>query len=70
LKIEKWLLVIETHFVPLYVLTKPLYFLFYFWNGSASTWSGPGCGRLDNTFDLLRHSVEIGLLALAMTPLS
>src|SRR5436190_4573760 len=26
-------------------------------------------GTLDNTFDLLRHSVEIGLLALAMTPI-
>src|SRR5260221_7037743 len=25
-------------------------------------------GTLDNTFDLLRHSVEIGLLALAITP--
>src|SRR5437660_2526625 len=26
-------------------------------------------GTLDNTFDILRHSVEIGLLALAMTPI-
>jgi ribose/xylose/arabinose/galactoside ABC-type transport system permease subunit len=26
-------------------------------------------GTLDNNFDLLRHSVEIGLLALAMTPI-
>src|SRR5207253_5919637 len=25
-------------------------------------------GTLDNTFDILRHSVEIGLLALVMTP--
>jgi len=30
---------------------------------------GPRFGTLDNTFDLLRHSVEIGLLALAMTPI-
>lgn len=30
---------------------------------------GPRFGSLDNTFDLLRHSVEIGLLALAMTPI-
>src|SRR5581483_11866911 len=30
--------------------------------------AGPGFGTLDNTFDLLRHSVEIGLLSLAMTP--
>ncbi|NOS71948.1 MAG: ABC transporter permease [Verrucomicrobia bacterium] len=26
-------------------------------------------GSLDNTFDIMRHSVEIGLLALAMTPI-
>jgi ribose/xylose/arabinose/galactoside ABC-type transport system permease subunit len=26
-------------------------------------------GSLDNTFDIVRHSVEIGLLALAMTPI-
>ena len=26
-------------------------------------------GTLDNTFDIIRHSVEIGLLALAMTPI-
>jgi len=26
-------------------------------------------GTLDNTFDIVRHSVEIGLLALAMTPI-
>src|SRR5262245_52537723 len=26
-------------------------------------------GSVDNTFDILRHSVEIGLLALAMTPI-
>src|SRR6266540_4671254 len=30
---------------------------------------GPRFGSLDNTFDILRHSVEIGLLALAMTPI-
>jgi len=30
---------------------------------------GTRFGTLDNTFDLLRHSVEIGLLALAMTPI-
>ena len=29
---------------------------------------GTRFGTLDNTFDLLRHSVEIGVLALAMTP--
>src|SRR6266487_5802221 len=29
---------------------------------------GPRFGSLDNTFDLVRHTVEIGLLALAMTP--
>src|SRR6266850_7656842 len=26
-------------------------------------------GSLDNTYDILRHSVEIGLLALVMTPI-
>src|SRR5580704_915649 len=31
--------------------------------------AGPRFGTLDNTFDILRHSVEVGLLALAMTPI-
>ena len=30
--------------------------------------AGHGFGSIENTFDLLRHSVEIGLLAVAMTP--
>ena len=30
---------------------------------------GPHFGSLDNTFDIIRHSVEIGLLALVMTPI-
>ena len=30
---------------------------------------GPRFGMLDNTYDILRHSIEIGLLALAMTPI-
>jgi rhamnose transport system permease protein len=30
---------------------------------------GPRFGSIDNTFDILRHSVEIGLLALALTPI-
>src|SRR5262245_55767705 len=30
---------------------------------------GPRFATLDNTFDIIRHSVEIGLLALAMTPI-
>jgi ribose/xylose/arabinose/galactoside ABC-type transport system permease subunit len=29
---------------------------------------GPRFGTIDNSFDILRHSVEIGMLALAMTP--
>ena len=29
---------------------------------------GPRFGSLDNTFDILRHSAEIGLLSLALTP--
>src|SRR6195256_550964 len=29
---------------------------------------GPRFGSLDNTFDIMRHSAEIGLLALVMTP--
>ncbi len=29
---------------------------------------GPKFGSVDNTFDIVRHSVEIGLLALALTP--
>ncbi|MFO1511763.1 MAG: ABC transporter permease [Verrucomicrobiota bacterium] len=30
---------------------------------------GPRFGSVDNAFDIMRHSVEIGLLALAMTPI-
>ena len=30
---------------------------------------GPRFGSIDNTFDIMRHSVEIGLLALVMTPI-
>src|SRR6187200_1287984 len=30
---------------------------------------GPRFGSVDNTFNIMRHSVEIGLLALAMTPI-
>src|SRR4051794_10647539 len=30
---------------------------------------GPHFGTLDNVFDIIRHSVEIGLLALVMTPI-
>src|SRR6267143_1132624 len=30
---------------------------------------GSRFGTLDNTFDIVRHSVEIGLLALVMTPI-
>ena len=30
---------------------------------------GPRFGSLDNNFDILRHTVEIGLLALVMTPI-
>jgi ribose/xylose/arabinose/galactoside ABC-type transport system permease subunit len=37
----------------------------WFWFNSA----GARFGSLDNTFDIVRHSVEIGLLALAMTPI-
>jgi rhamnose transport system permease protein len=37
----------------------------WFWFNSV----GRNFGTLDNNFDILRHSVEIGLLALAMTPI-
>src|SRR6266699_3291597 len=30
---------------------------------------GRNFGSLDNTYDILRHTVEIGLLALVMTPI-
>src|ERR1700722_16461562 len=30
---------------------------------------GPRFASIDNVFDILRHSVEVGLLALAMTPI-
>lgn len=37
----------------------------WFWFNSV----GRNFGSLDNTYDILRHSVEIGLLAVAMTPI-
>lgn len=37
----------------------------WFWFNSV----GRNFGSLDNTYDILRHSAEIGLLALAMTPI-
>lgn len=33
------------------------------------SWAGRGFGSLDNAGDIVRHSVEIGLLALVMTPI-
>ena len=46
------------------VLLLVLAFEWYYFNSV-----GPRFGTLDNTFDIVRHSVEIGLLALVMTPI-
>src|SRR5690606_118286 len=44
--------------------------LFFYWAGTTTTRRGAvvGFGTLDRQFDILRHSCEIGLLALALTP--
>ena len=44
-------------------------FWFSFSNGFTSTRSAATSAGYDNTFDIIRHSVEIGLLALVMTPI-
>src|SRR5437667_11140053 len=46
------------------VLLLVLAFEWYYFNSV-----GPRFGTLDNTFDIVRHSVEIGLLAVVMTPI-
>ncbi|HET6409730.1 MAG TPA: hypothetical protein VFG14_17710, partial [Chthoniobacteraceae bacterium] len=45
------------------------WFYFYFTATSEKRGITFGFGALDSQFDLLRHSVEIGLLALAVTPI-
>jgi ribose/xylose/arabinose/galactoside ABC-type transport system permease subunit len=46
------------------VLLLVLVFEWFYFNSVGSRF-----GTLDNTFDIVRHSVEIGLLALVMTPI-
>lgn len=44
--------------------------LFFYWAGTSTNRRGVvvGFGTLDRQFDILRHTCEIGLLALALTP--
>ncbi|MBI4626925.1 MAG: ABC transporter permease [Verrucomicrobia bacterium] len=53
----------------LYVLVAE--WLFFYWAGTTTNRRGVvvGFGTLDRQFDILRHSCEIGLLALALTPI-
>jgi rhamnose transport system permease protein len=48
-----------------------LEWLFFYYIGTSKNFSGHtvGFGTLDAQFDILRHSCEIGLLALVMTPI-
>lgn len=52
----------------LYVLIAE--WLFFYWAGTTTNRRGMvvGFGTLDRQFDILRHTCEIGLLALALTP--
>ncbi|MEY4816996.1 MAG: Autoinducer 2 import system permease protein LsrD, partial [Verrucomicrobiota bacterium] len=52
----------------LYVLIAE--WLFFYFAGTTTNRRGVvvGFGTLDRQFDILRHSCEIGLLALALTP--
>ena len=61
-------LLIRHEMLLLYVLIAE--WLFFYFSGTTTNRRGVvvGFGTLDRQFDILRHSCEIGLLALALTP--
>src|SRR5450432_2807341 len=68
-KSRDWKSVVLSHeMLLLYVLIAE--WLFFYFAGTTTNRRGVivGFGTLDRQFDILRHSCEIGLLALALTP--
>jgi len=63
---RKWLLRHETLLLVVLVLEWSLFY--YFGTSVNRRGMTVGFGTLDRQFDILRHSCEIGLLALALTP--
>ena len=61
-------LLLRHEMILLYVLVAE--WLFFYFAGTSVNRRGVtiGFGTLDRQFDVLRHSCEIGLLALALTP--
>jgi rhamnose transport system permease protein len=61
--------VLRSHEFILFVVVV-LEWIFFYFAGTSKNFSGAtvGFGTLDAQFDILRHSCEIGLLALVMTP--
>ncbi len=67
---RNWRAILLSHeMLLLYVLIAE--WLFFYWAGTTTNRRGMvvGFGTIDRQFDILRHSCEIGLLALALTPI-
>jgi rhamnose transport system permease protein len=64
-----WRSVLLRHEVILAIVLIAEWLYFYFSATNVKRGVTFGFGALDSQFDILRHSVEIGLLALAMTPI-
>lgn len=67
---RNWKSILLSHeMLLLYVLIAE--WLFFYWVGTTTNRRGVvvGFGTVDRQFDILRHTCEIGLLALALTPI-
>jgi rhamnose transport system permease protein len=64
-----WRSILLRHEVILAIVLIAEWLYFYFTATTAKRGGIFGFGAIDSQFDILRHSVEIGLLALAMTPI-
>jgi ribose/xylose/arabinose/galactoside ABC-type transport system permease subunit len=64
-----WLALLRRHETIL-LLVLIAEWLFFYWAGTSTNRRGVtvGFGTIDRQFDILRHTCEIGLLALALTP--
>lgn len=64
-----WRSILLRHEVILAIVLIAEWLYFYFTATTVKRGATFGFGAIDSQFDILRHSVEIGLLALAMTPI-
>lgn len=64
-----WRSILLRHEVILAIVLVAEWLYFYFTATTVKRGVTFGFGAIDSQFDILRHSVEIGLLALAMTPI-